>query len=112
MAVRAAEPIGSMGADTPLAILSKQSQHIANYFKQLFAQVSNPPIDPIRERMVMSLFTRVGESLNILDETELHTKQIHISQPVLLNSDIEKFKHLKEKDSIMLLSTDVFVSGW
>lgn len=97
MAVRATEPIGSMGADTPLAILSKQSQHIANYFKQLFAQVSNPPIDPIRERMVMSLFTRVGESLNILDETELHTKQIHISQPVLLNSDIEKFKYLKEK---------------
>jgi glutamate synthase (NADPH/NADH) large chain len=97
MAVRATEPIGSMGADTPLAILSKQSQHIANYFKQLFAQVSNPPIDPIRERMVMSLFTRVGESLNILEETELHTKQIHISQPVLLNSDIEKFKHLKDK---------------
>jgi glutamate synthase (NADPH/NADH) large chain len=97
MAVRATEPIGSMGADTPLAILSKQSQHIANYFKQLFAQVSNPPIDPIRERMVMSLFTRIGESLNILDETELHTKQIHISQPVLLNSDIEKFKYLKEK---------------
>lgn len=97
MAVRATEPIGSMGADTPLAILSKQSQHVANYFKQLFAQVSNPPIDPIRERMVMSLFTRVGESLNILDESELHTKQIHISQPVLLDSDIEKFKHLAEK---------------
>jgi glutamate synthase (NADPH/NADH) large chain len=97
MAVRATEPIGSMGADTPLAILSKQSQHVANYFKQLFAQVSNPPIDPIRERMVMSLFTRVGESLNILDESELHTKQIHISQPVLLDEDIEKFKNLKEK---------------
>lgn len=97
MAVRATEPVGSMGADTPLAILSKQSQHVANYFKQLFAQVSNPPIDPIRERMVMSLFTRVGESLNILDETELHTKQIHISQPVLLDSDIEKFKNLKNK---------------
>ncbi|MBZ9787468.1 glutamate synthase large subunit [Psychroflexus sp. CAK57W] len=97
MAVRATEPIGSMGADTPLAILSKQSQHVANYFKQLFAQVSNPPIDPIRERMVMSLFTRVGESLNILDESELHTKQIHISQPVLLDSDIEKFKNLKDK---------------
>ena len=97
MAERATEPIGSMGADTPLAILSKQSQHIANYFKQLFAQVSNPPIDSIRERMVMSLFTRVGESLNILEETELHTKQIHISQPVLTDEDIEKFKHLKSK---------------
>jgi len=97
MAERATEPVGSMGADTPLAILSKQSQHVANYFKQLFAQVSNPPIDPIRERMVMSLFTRVGESLNILEESELHTKQIHISQPVLLEGDIEKFKNLKDK---------------
>lgn len=97
MAERGTEPVGSMGADTPLAILSKQSQHVANYFKQLFAQVSNPPIDPIRERMVMSLFTRVGESLNILDETEAHTKQIHISQPVLTDYDIAKFKHLKDK---------------
>lgn len=97
MAERGTEPIGSMGADTPLAILSKQSQHLANYFKQLFAQVSNPPIDPIRERMVMSLFTRVGESLNILDETSNHTKQIHISQPVLTDYDIAKFKHLKDK---------------
>ena len=97
MAERATEPVGSMGADTPLAILSKQSQHIANYFKQLFAQVSNPPIDPIRERMVMSLFTRVGKSLNILEETEEHTKQIHISQPVLTDADIEKFKYLSAK---------------
>ena len=91
------EPVGSMGADTPLAVLSEQSQHISNYFKQLFAQVSNPPIDPIRERMVMSLFTRVGESRNILEETPLHTKQIHISQPVLLNSDIQKFKNLADR---------------
>ncbi len=95
MAERATEPIGSMGADTPLAILSKQSQHLANYFKQLFAQVSNPPIDPIRERMVMSLFTRVGKSQNILRETADHAKQVHISQPVLLNADLAKFKYLK-----------------
>lgn len=93
MASLAKEPVGSMGADTPLAVLSEYSQHISNYFKQLFAQVSNPPIDPIRERLVMSLFTRVGESLNILDETPGHTKQIHISQPVLLNSDLEKLKN-------------------
>ena len=84
------EAVGSMGADTPLAVLSKQSQHISNYFKQLFAQVSNPPIDPIRERLVMSLFTRIGEGHNILDESPQHTKQIHISQPVLLNEDLEK----------------------
>eukprot|EP01013_Petalomonas_cantuscygni_P021154 TRINITY_DN4018_c0_g2_i1.p1 TRINITY_DN4018_c0_g2~~TRINITY_DN4018_c0_g2_i1.p1 ORF type:complete len:1146 (-),score=-10.50 TRINITY_DN4018_c0_g2_i1:1504-4548(-) len=91
------EPIGSMGADTPLAVLSKQSQHISNYFKQLFAQVSNPPIDPIRERLVMSLFTRIGESYNILDESPKHTRQIHISQPVLLNEDLEKLRNLEDK---------------
>lgn len=90
------EAVGSMGADTPLAVLSKQSQHISNYFKQLFAQVSNPPIDPIRERLVMSLFTRIGESHNILAESPRHTRQIHISQPVLLNEDLEKLKHLEE----------------
>ncbi len=88
------EAIGSMGDDTPLAVLSKESRHISNYFKQHFAQVSNPPIDPIRERLVMSLFTRIGVSLNVLDETPQHTNQIHISQPVLLNSDLEKLKHL------------------
>ncbi len=95
MATSGIEPVGSMGADTPIAVLSNQSQHISNYFKQLFAQVSNPPIDPIRERMVMSLFTRVGKSLNILDETPEHTKQVHISQPVLLDTDLEKFKNLQ-----------------
>jgi glutamate synthase (NADPH) large chain len=89
------EAVGSMGADTPLAVLSKQSQHISNYFKQLFAQVSNPPIDPIRERLVMSLFTRIGEGHNILEESPQHTKQIHISQPVLLNEDLEKITRLE-----------------
>ena len=89
------EAVGSIGADTPLAVLSKQSQHISNYFKQLFAQVSNPPIDPIRERLVMSLFTRIGEGHNILEESPQHTKQIHISQPVLLNEDFEKITRLE-----------------
>ena len=88
------EAIGSMGDDTPLAVLSKESRHISNYFKQHFAQVSNPPIDPIRERLVMSLFTRIGVSLNVLEETPQHTNQIHISQPVLINSELEKLKHL------------------
>ncbi|MCE7055420.1 glutamate synthase large subunit [Algoriphagus sp. AGSA1] len=89
------EAIGSMGADTPLAVLSKESQHISNYFKQLFAQVSNPPIDPIRERLVMSLFTRLGVGQNILEESPKHTRQIHISQPVLLNEDLEKIKNME-----------------
>src|SRR5688572_27712701 len=94
MAEKGYEALGSMGDDTPLAVLSKESRHISNYFKQHFAQVSNPPIDPIRERLVMSLFTRIGVSLNVLDETPQHTNQIHISQPVLLNADLEKLKHL------------------
>ena len=89
------EPLGSMGADTPLAVLSRESQHVSNYFKQYFAQVSNPPIDPIRERLVMSLFTRIGKSLNILDETPEHTHQVHISQPVLSREDFYRIKALK-----------------
>ena len=94
LAEKGYEAIGSMGDDTPLAVLSKESRHLSNYFKQHFAQVSNPPIDPIRERLVMSLFTRIGRSLNVLEETPQHTAQIHISQPVLLNADLEKLKHL------------------
>jgi glutamate synthase (NADPH/NADH) large chain len=97
MAEKGYEPIGSMGDDTPLAVLSKESRHISNYFKQHFAQVSNPPIDPIRERLVMSLFTRVGASLNVLQESAEHTAQIHISQPVLLNSDLAKLKNFVDR---------------
>lgn len=92
MAESAKEPIGSMGDDTPLAVLSRRSQHLSYYFRQLFAQVTNPPIDSIRERMVMSLFTRIGISLNILAETPEHCKQIHISQPVLTKERFEKLK--------------------
>ncbi len=95
MAENKTEPVGSMGADTPLAVLSKRSQHLSYYFKQLFAQVTNPPIDPIRERMVMSLFTRIGNSLNILAETPAHCKQIHISQPVLT---VRMFKKLQNQE--------------
>lgn len=98
MAERGVEPIGSMGADAPLAVLSRRSQHISSYFKQFFAQVSNPPIDPIRERMVMSLFTRLGESQNILEESPDHTRQIHVSQPVLNHSDFQKLKHLEDRE--------------
>lgn len=88
------EPVGSMGADTPLAVLSDQSQHLSNYFKQLFAQVSNPPIDPIRERLVMSLFTSFGSTKNILDETPEHCRHIYIDQPILKNRQLEKIRTL------------------
>ena len=98
MADHAKEPIGSMGADTPLAILSDQSQHLSSYFKQLFAQVSNPPIDPIRERMVMSLFTSVGSTQNILDATPAHCKQVNMHQPVLTNAELRKLRYIKHPD--------------
>lgn len=94
MVQSAKEPIGSMGVDTPLAVLSDKPQHLSYYFKQLFAQVSNPPIDPIREKMVMSLFSNLGTNLNILEETPEHCRQIHLEQPVLSNEDLHKLKYI------------------
>ena len=88
------DPIGSMGSDIPLAILSQQSQHLSNYFKQLFAQVTNPPIDPIRERSVMSLFAMLGGSENFLDLQSEQASYIHLPSPVLTNEDLSKIKYL------------------
>ncbi len=88
------DPIGSMGADTPLAVLSRQSQHLANYFKQLFAQVTNPPIDPIRERSVMSLFAMLGGSDNILDLAPERARYIHLPRPVLTNEQLDAIRHI------------------
>ncbi len=88
------EPLGSMGTDTPLPVLSDQPQHLAHYFKQLFAQVTNPPIDPIREEMVMSLRSYIGPSLNLLDETPRHCRKVEIKQPVLSNEQLMKLKHI------------------
>jgi len=95
MVEKAAEPVGSMGADTPLAVLSGKTQHIANYFKQLFAQVSNPPIDPIREKMVMSLFTKLGSNLNVLKETPEHCQEIQLKHPVLDAVTFQKLSRIK-----------------
>ena len=92
MAIDAKEPIGSMGTDVPLAILSNQPQHITSYFKQLFAQVTNPPIDPIRERMVMSLASYVGNNGNLLDEDPWHCHTVALKHPVLTSRELEKNK--------------------
>src|SRR4051812_14084282 len=83
MALDGKEPIGSMGTDVPLAILSEQPQHLTSYFKQLFAQVTNPPIDPIRERLVMSLATFVGSNGNLLLEEPLSCHTVALKQPIL-----------------------------
>lgn len=90
------DPIGSMGADTPLACLSHHSQHLANYFKQLFAQVTNPPIDPIRERSVMSLYAMLGGSANILQPGPEHARFIHLERPILTNDELHKIRHVSK----------------
>lgn len=92
MATDGKEAIGSMGTDVPLAVLSDKPQHFSNYFKQLFAQVTNPPIDPIRERMVMSLAVYVGNNGNMLDEDPSHCHCIGLNQPILSNSELEKIR--------------------
>ena len=94
MAIDGKEPIGSMGTDTPLAVLSDQPQHITNYFKQLFAQVTNPPIDPIRERMVMSLATFVGSQGNLLTEDPMASHCVALKHPILNNHELEKIRSI------------------
>lgn len=94
MALDGKEPVGSMGTDVPLAVLSNQPQHLANYFKQLFAQVTNPPIDPIRERLVMSLATFVGNNGNVLDEDPLHCHTVALKHPILSNHELEKIRSI------------------
>ncbi|MFZ4057470.1 MAG: glutamate synthase large subunit [Ferruginibacter sp.] len=94
MAIDGKEPIGSMGADIPLAVLSDQPQHLSAYFKQLFAQVTNPPIDPIRERLVMSLATFVGNIGNLLAEDPLSCHTVALRHPVLSNHELEKIRSI------------------
>ena len=94
MALEGKEPIGSMGTDTPLAVLSDEPQHLSSYFKQLFAQVTNPPIDPIRERMVMSLSTFVGNVGNLLEEDPLACHTVALKHPILTNFELEKIRSI------------------
>lgn len=111
MANSATEPLGSMGADIPLPPLSHKYQHISNYFKQLFAQVSNPPIDPIREKMVMSLYSSLGRNLNTLDATPKHCNHIHLDQPVLSSYEVAKLKVLNTKGFTSAVLDATFEKG-
>jgi glutamate synthase (NADPH/NADH) large chain len=94
MAVDGKEPVGSMGTDVPLAILSDKPQHLSSYFKQFFAQVTNPPIDPIRERLVMSLATFIGNNGNLLDEDKMHCHCVVLKHPILKNHQLEKLRSI------------------
>ncbi len=94
MAANGEEPIGSMGTDTPLACLSDKPQPLFHYFKQLFAQVTNPAIDPIREELVMSLTSYIGTERNILEETPQHCHTLKLPHPMLTNLDLEKLRRV------------------
>jgi len=97
MVLTGQEAIGSMGADNPPAVLSNKPKHLSNYFKQLFAQVTNPPIDPIREEIVMSLVSLIGPNPNLLG---LHSggenMRLEVSQPVLTNEDLERIRNIED----------------
>ncbi|RVQ67606.1 glutamate synthase large subunit [Croceicoccus ponticola] len=90
------DPIGSMGTDTPIAVLSKRSRLLYDYFKQNFAQVTNPPIDPIREELVMSLLSMIGPRPNLLGMEAGSHKRLEISQPILTNADLAKIRSVEE----------------
>ncbi len=95
MATNGDDPIGSMGTDTPIAVLSNRSRLLYDYFKQNFAQVTNPPIDPIREELVMSLLTMVGPRPNLLGREAGTHKRLEISQPILTNRGMEKIRSVE-----------------
>jgi len=106
MASTGQEPVGSMGTDTPLACLSDRPQMLFNYFKQLFAQVTNPPIDPIREEMVMSLISYIGSERNILEETPLNCHTLKLPHALLTNRELEKLRRVSTGD---LLATTLSI---
>jgi glutamate synthase (NADPH/NADH) large chain/glutamate synthase (ferredoxin) len=97
MARDGAEPIGSMGNDISLAVLSDQAPPLFSYFKQLFAQVTNPPIDPIREEIVMSLQTTLGSERNLFEETPAHAHKLVLERPILLNRELETLRHVSHE---------------
>ncbi|MGH9880983.1 MAG: glutamate synthase central domain-containing protein, partial [Pyrinomonadaceae bacterium] len=96
MATEGNEAIGSMGSDTPLAVLSERPQLLYNYFKQLFAQITNPPVDAIREELIMSTDTTVGPEANMLEPTPECARQIKLPSPILTNEELEKLRYLGE----------------
>ncbi|HMC00119.1 MAG TPA: glutamate synthase large subunit [Flavobacteriaceae bacterium] len=98
MAQNSKEPIGSMGSDTPIAVLSERPQLLYNYFKQLFAQVTNPPLDGIREELITDISLTLGSDFNIFDINEKHCKKLKINNPVISKQDLDKIKSYKNPD--------------
>jgi glutamate synthase domain-containing protein 2/glutamate synthase domain-containing protein 1/glutamate synthase domain-containing protein 3 len=110
MGANGEEPLGSMGTDTPLACLSDRPQQLFSYFKQLFAQVTNPPIDPIREEMVMSLISYIGTERNILNEDPENCHTLKLPHPILTNRDLEKLRRVSSGDLLATTLPTLFRS--
>ncbi len=94
MAKNGEEPLGSMGTDTALAVLSERPRPLYDYFKQLFAQVTNPPLDQIREELVTSMESTIGPEGNLLEPAPESCRQIVIKDPVLSNEEVAKLRHV------------------
>ncbi len=110
MAQTGQEAIGAMGTDTPISALSSKSKHLATYFKQLFAQVTNPPIDPIREEIVMSLVSFIGPRPNLLDLEGTSTlKRLEVRQPIISNEGLEKIRAIGDiaDNQFMTINLDI-----
>ena len=111
MAVTGQEAIGSMGTDTPISAISNKPKLLYTYFKQNFAQVTNPPIDPIREESVMSLVSLIGPRPNLFDLKNLSTtKRLEVRQPILKNSDLQKIRDISEIGDNQFLSRVIDVT--
>ena len=106
MATMGEEAVGSMGNDTPISALSDKPKLLFTYFKQNFAQVTNPPIDPIREELVMSLVSIIGPRPNLFDlEGMSHTKRLEVRQPILTDEDLEKIRAISQVGDAQFKST-------
>ena len=107
MAKNGKEPIGSMGSDTPIAVLSKRPQLIYNYFKQLFAQVTNPPLDGIREELITDISLTLGSDQNIFEFTEKHCRKLKIQNPVISKEDLDKIKNYDSHPDYKVVSIPI-----
>ena len=113
MVAEAKEAVGSMGDDTPPSVISRHPRLLYSYFKQRFAQVTNPPIDSIRERLVMSLTTHLGKQDSLLTETPAHARLIRLHSPILTNTDLQTLRELDIADfQIETLSVCFRVVFW
>ena len=111
MATDGYEAVGSMGNDTPLAVLSDRPQLLYNYFKQLFAQVTNPPLDAIREEIITSLVTTIGSEGNLLDESPDQCRLLRLEQPILTNTQLEQVRQLDRPGFVSRTLSTLFAAS-